>query len=157
MSEPSEHPPRNAEPLRSGNILIGWVTPTGFDMFWTLGTFAPEFAFEPHRALFERVPILNDLLKDEEDEIAHDRISDEAMALVDKINDLHLTLGDPPDPSTTSSSSILPIALSTRIYLGSTALGLDEREALKLRLGSTNGSGRPAGATPPTTIVSSRS
>ena len=79
--------------VRCGTELLGWVSITGQDNYWTLGTFEPTLHFESYRSLFERELELSeqkDTALDEEDPDA----PDERDELLERINELGLSVGD---------------------------------------------------------------
>lgn len=80
----------DAEAIWCGEFVIGYVTLTGADMFWLLGTFRPTAQFEPHRHLFERQLQLS--------ESSDDSDNDRADELLDEINALDLRVGESKDP-----------------------------------------------------------
>jgi hypothetical protein len=87
----------NSKPLavRRGTELLGWVSVTGQDNYWTLGTFEPAAGFEPYRSLFERELELSEQKeKSLEDEKEFTAAAEEKDELLDQINELELSVGD---------------------------------------------------------------
>ena len=72
----------SGDPIKSSDSTIGWVTRTGCDNYWTIATFERGNDFDAYRDLIEAT-----LAENDEDQVA-----------LDAVNDLNLTIGDPPAP-----------------------------------------------------------
>jgi hypothetical protein len=86
----------NSKPVavRRGNELLGWVSVTGQDNYWTLGIFEPAAGFAPYRSLFEReleLSVQEEKCLEDENEFT---ASEERDELLDQINGLGLSVGD---------------------------------------------------------------
>jgi hypothetical protein len=86
------------QPVRRGAELLGWVSVTGQDLYWTLGTFEPAAGFEPYRPLFERQRQLSQRLADAQD-ADYLAASDEWQQALERINELGLSVGEPGLPA----------------------------------------------------------
>jgi RNA polymerase sigma factor (TIGR02999 family) len=78
-------------PVRCRAELLGWVSFTGQDHYWTRGVFEPESGFEQYRALFDRERKLSERLK-------HSQDADQWQAALQRINELGLSVGEPGIP-----------------------------------------------------------
>ena len=72
----------NGDPIKSGDLTIGWITRTGCDNYWTLAAFQPGNDYEHFRELLEAT------LAEE----------DELQIALNRVNGLSLTIGNPPLP-----------------------------------------------------------